>query len=111
VITVTIGKKGVDLGTVRYEIVNPSWREVRTLLWRKSPNSILPVDWRDNNDAGSLMIVTVPEIVQFLEELMRMEPLEAIDLLTNFGEDVLDRWYSWYNDHAEQADNPPTHRE
>ena len=35
----------------------------------------------------------IPEIVQFLESVLSSEPDEAIDLLTNTGEEVLDRWY------------------
>lgn len=34
-----------------------------------------------------------PEVVAFLESLLSSEPLEAVDLLTNDGQDVLDRWH------------------
>ena len=35
----------------------------------------------------------VPEVVAFLEELMMATADEATDLLTNAGDDVLDRWH------------------
>jgi len=51
---------------------------------------------KDNRDLGILLNRAerkAKAIVSFLEELMSVEPLEAVDLLTNSGEDTLDAFY------------------